>query len=66
MPDESSVTHDNDFELQEFAVSTCEFCRLQVPMDEAVIPEAGPYVVLGCGMNCASRWRADWRETTSM
>ena len=66
MPDESSVSQDNAFERQEVAISTCEFCRLQVPRDEAVIPEAGPYVVLACGLNCASRWRADWREATSM
>lgn len=36
---------------------SCTYCACQVPLDEAVVPEALPYVVYFCGLDCYDRWR---------
>ena len=37
---------------------TCHSCGCDIPLDEAVVPEALPYVVHFCGLECYARWRA--------
>ena len=36
----------------------CQSCGSDIPLDEAVVPEALPYVVHFCGLECYARWRA--------
>ena len=35
----------------------CRVCNCEVPLDEAVVPEATDYVVYFCGAPCYSTWR---------
>jgi len=37
---------------------TCQSCGCDIPLDEAVVPEALPYVVHFCGLECYARWRS--------
>jgi hypothetical protein len=37
----------------------CQMCGCAIPLDEAVVPEALPYVVNFCGLACYARWRAE-------
>ena len=37
---------------------TCRSCGCDIPLDEAVAPEALPYVVHFCGLECYARWRS--------
>jgi len=36
---------------------TCAVCQHEVPISEAVVPEATDYVVYLCGLDCYQRWR---------
>jgi len=36
---------------------TCTVCQHEVPISEAVVPEATDYVVYLCGLDCYERWR---------
>lgn len=36
---------------------SCDMCRKEVPLSEAVIPEAADYVAHFCGLNCYSQWK---------
>ena len=36
----------------------CQSCGCAIPLDVAVVPEALPYVVEFCGLDCYARWRA--------
>ena len=36
---------------------TCAVCEHEVPISEAVVPEATDYVVYLCGLDCYQRWR---------
>lgn len=35
----------------------CEICLKEVPITEAVVPEASDYVVHFCGLECYAKWR---------
>jgi hypothetical protein len=36
---------------------TCAVCLHEVPISEAIVPEATDYVVYLCGLDCYQRWR---------
>lgn len=36
---------------------SCQACRHEIPLSEAVVPEALDYVVYFCGLECYERWR---------
>jgi hypothetical protein len=36
---------------------SCGMCRHEIPLSEAVVPEALDYVVHFCGLDCYERWR---------
>ena len=36
----------------------CDGCGRDVPLDEAVVPEALTYMAYFCGLDCYARWRA--------
>ena len=36
----------------------CDVCQHQVPLSEALVPEAMDYVVYFCGLDCYERWRS--------
>jgi hypothetical protein len=36
----------------------CDTCAQEVPLSEAVVPEAVDYVVYFYGLDCYERWRA--------
>jgi Domain of unknown function (DUF3330) len=40
------------------ATVSCQACGCDIPLDEAVVPEALPYVVQFCGLECYARWRS--------
>jgi hypothetical protein len=33
-------------------------CAIEVPPDEAVVPEVADYLVYVCGLDCYARWRS--------
>jgi hypothetical protein len=48
-----------DIEISIITASVkCQTCGCDIPLDEAVVPEALPYVVNFCGLECYSRWRS--------
>jgi len=60
MPNDS-----RDYAVQDTADPTglpnhvlCNTCQREVPLSEAVVPEATDYVVYFCGLDCYDRWRA--------
>lgn len=36
---------------------SCMICRKEVPLSEAVIPEAADYVAHFCGLECYAQWK---------
>ena len=38
--------------------ATCTVCGIEVPLDEAVVPEATDQLTYICGLDCYARWRA--------
>jgi len=36
--------------------ATCAVCECEVPLSEAVVPEASDYVAYFCGLECYDRW----------
>ncbi len=36
---------------------TCEICLKEVPISEAVVPEATDYFVYFCGVGCFEKWQ---------
>lgn len=36
---------------------SCAVCEHEVPLSEAVVPEAADYMVQFCGLDCYARWR---------
>jgi len=38
---------------------SCEICRKEVPLSEAMIPEAEEYVAHFCGLECYTQWKKD-------
>jgi len=48
-----------DVRLSVVAASVkCQACGCDIPLDEAVVPEALPYVVHFCGLECYAGWRS--------
>ena len=37
----------------------CDICRKEVPLSEAMIPEAEEYVAHFCGLECYTQWKKD-------
>ena len=38
------------------STAVCGVCELEVPISEALIPEAVDYVIFLCGLDCYDRW----------
>jgi hypothetical protein len=36
---------------------SCDICRKEVPLSEAMIPEAEDYVAHFCGLECYTQWK---------
>jgi hypothetical protein len=36
----------------------CEICLKEVPITEAIVPEATDYVVHFCGLECYEKWKS--------
>ncbi len=36
---------------------TCKVCMKEIPLSEAVVPEASDYVAHFCGVQCYDKWR---------
>lgn len=41
----------------EAASVPCDVCLKEVPLSEAVIPDAADYVAHFCGLECYSQWK---------
>jgi hypothetical protein len=54
-----------DSELPPHA-GTCALCRIQVPLDELVVPEMMDRLTWLCGLDCYASWRADAAGTYPM
>ena len=39
------------------ASTRCVVCGIEVPLDEAVVPEATDQLTYLCGLDCYARWR---------
>lgn len=39
------------------AIVKCAVCAIEVPLDEAVVPEVADCLVYLCGFDCYARWR---------
>ena len=37
---------------------SCQVCQHEVPLSEAVVPEAADYVAYFCSLDCFAAWRA--------
>ena len=40
------------------ASTRCAVCGIEVPLDEAVVPEATDQLTYLCGLDCYAHWRA--------
>lgn len=36
----------------------CDICQREIPRSEALVPEAGDYVVFFCGLECYGKWKS--------
>jgi hypothetical protein len=41
------------------APAVCVICRIQVPLDEVLVPEVMDCLTWLCGFDCYARWRTD-------
>jgi hypothetical protein len=49
----------NDIDTTVVKVWTlCAVCGIEVPFDEAVVPEVADQLTYLCGLECYARWRA--------
>ena len=53
------TTKDNSAETKTVA---CDVCLKEVPVTEAVIPEATDYVAHFCGLECYEKWKKGQSE----
>ena len=51
-------TNPQDVPVEE-AFVTCAVWAIEVPLDEAVVPEVADWLVYLCGLDCYARWRGD-------
>ena len=42
---------------------SCDICRKEVPLSEAMIPEAEDYVAHFCGLECYTQWKQQSERT---
>jgi hypothetical protein len=47
----------NEQEIPEIEMISCEICCKEVPLSEAKTPEAVDYVAHFCGLECYVKWR---------
>ena len=47
----------NSLDVSREALVTCAVCAMQVPLDEAVVPEVADRLLYFCGLDCYARWR---------
>lgn len=47
----------------EAASVPCDVCLKEVPLSEAVIPDAADYVAHFCGLECYSQWKKQSEQT---
>ena len=52
----NTLTNSKDLELRIDFV-TCVVCAIEVPLDEAIVPEVADCLVYVCGLDCYARWR---------
>ncbi|MFZ2541095.1 MAG: DUF3330 domain-containing protein [Gallionella sp.] len=38
---------------------SCAICRKEIPLNEAVIPEAADYMAHFCGLECYAEWKRE-------
>ena len=43
--------------LPEVEIVSCAICRKEIPLSEALIPEAADYMVYFCGLECYAEWK---------
>jgi len=36
---------------------SCQVCQHEIPVSEAIVPEASDYVVYFCGLDCYAAWQ---------
>ena len=41
----------------------CEICLKEVPLSEAIVPEATDYVAYFCGLDCYDKWKNQQAKT---
>lgn len=41
----------------------CEICLKEVPLSEAIVPEATDYVAHFCGLDCYDKWKSQQGKT---
>ena len=46
-----------DKQLPEIELVSCDICLKEVPVSEAITPEAVDYVAHFCGLECYAKWR---------
>ena len=44
-------------DLSEVEMVSCAICRKEIPLNEAVIPEASDYMAYFCGLECYAKWK---------
>ncbi|MFZ3082267.1 DUF3330 domain-containing protein [Rhodoferax ferrireducens] len=54
------TTNDTPVKVEQVA---CEICLKEVPLSEAVVPEATDYVAHFCGLDCYQKWKDQRPET---
>lgn len=47
-------TNDKPVKVEQVA---CEICLREVPLTEAIVPEAADYVAHFCGLECYQEWK---------
>lgn len=52
--EEAMITSDKPAEVERIA---CEICMKEVPITEAIVPEAVDYVMHFCGLECYEKWK---------
>ena len=54
------TTHDKPVKVEQVA---CEISLKEVPLSEAIVPEATDYVAHFCGLDCYQKWKNQRGET---
>jgi hypothetical protein len=54
----NTSTNSHDVRVEE-AFVTCAVWAIEVPLDEAVVPEVADWLVYLWGLDCYARWRGD-------